>query len=143
MSQESLLENGQSIELKNRSMNEKQTLDFLQSKGVQPMEDQCLRPGQPFLFLLGETIRTKSLKNFTPDRKPSIALVLNPLIFNSDSTGVTSFENRGEIIYYAINSKTREVVEVKRSNEAKGYNVIDGDIFQPNNDIFPPDSKII
>lgn len=122
---------------KKPSMNEHQSRNFLIGKRIHPLDGSSLRPGQPFIFLFTDAVREKILTEYTPENKPCFALVLNPMRINYDVGGeVHSFDNAGEIRYYAINPINERITLVKTSQNPNRYNIHEGDLFQPSEGFF-------
>ena len=118
-------------------MNEQETRDFLLQNGVQPLDLNNWQPHLPILFLLKDTIRA-DLDYFPNNKKPSILRINDPVrLYIHDPARHALHNQGGQIDYYAINPKTKEINLVKTSANSKRYFVTVDSLFVSSDNLFP------
>jgi hypothetical protein len=115
-------------------------VNFLLGKGTKRLT--TFLPNTPILYVFEDMYRGDEgpFRNFPPDKRPSLAVVHDPINLDFDSP-VPDEEESGRVVYelenhggrvdlYAINPTTHELILVGTENKTKKYHVRKDRIFE-------------
>lgn len=141
-------------------MNAEETVAFLREHGIQPLPLDNWQPHEPLLYVIEERLRGENgplMKNFKDKRLiPSVARVDDPARLHLEKPltdeetpdrVVYELENDGgQVDYFAIDPKTKQIINVKTSARIKNatttpYHVVKEALFMRADELFPRGEK--
>lgn len=128
-----------------RSLNEEETLLFLQKHNIKQLKD--FKPHEPLLYVFEESVKGEGgpFTFLPPEKRPSIARLHDPLALNQfhgyykeKGRQMYDLQNEGgQVDLYAIRSENEPPLLVAQEFKSKLYHVFKEGLFESNDELFP------